>query len=67
MVEKASIDTDLKGKSEEKGTVVYREHEAAQRAIEDLNGMFFQNLECVININIIKELNWNKELLLLSL
>ena len=29
MVEKASIDTDLKGKSEEKGTVVYREHDAA--------------------------------------
>lgn len=38
-IEQSKIETDKKGKSEEKGYVVYRDNEAAKRAIEDLNAV----------------------------
>lgn len=38
-IEQSKIETDKKGKSEEKGYVVYRDNDAAKRAIEDLNGV----------------------------
>jgi len=37
-VEQSKVDTDKKGKSEEKGYVVFRDHVSAKRAIDDLNG-----------------------------
>ncbi|KAL4429413.1 hypothetical protein ABPG74_021000 [Tetrahymena malaccensis] len=38
-IEQSKIETDKKGKSEEKGYVVYRDNDAAKRAIDDLNGV----------------------------
>lgn len=37
-IEQSKVDTDKKGKSEERGHVIYREHASAKRAIDDLNG-----------------------------
>ncbi|EGR33379.1 polyadenylate-binding protein, putative [Ichthyophthirius multifiliis] len=53
MIEKASIDMDQKGKSQEKGTVVYREHDAAQRAIDDLNGVELE--QRIITVEFMKD------------
>lgn len=40
-IEQSKIETDKKGKSEERGYVVYRDNDAANRAISDLNGINF--------------------------
>ncbi|EGR29848.1 polyadenylate-binding protein, putative, partial [Ichthyophthirius multifiliis] len=53
MVQKASIDVDQKGKSQEIGIVIYKEHHAAQRAIDDLNGVELE--QRIITVEFMKE------------